>query len=300
MNEYRKSCWYCKSKEIVAYKKVNNYIISYCKRCDLLSTTEITDTDINQVNEEWYSGDYIQNYLNRSIGLKKRFADRIQEIESIKKGGKILDLGSGVGLFLETVYEKAVYKWSLYGVEINRRLFLMAQKRLKFKNAKLNLGPISLIQDQKQSFDCITCFDVLEHDNDLESTLKIMYKLLKPSGLLVIQSPNQRSLMAYLCGEFWDWWAVPDHIFHFNPNFLSRILKKEGYQITKLFTWDPREEFISNIQGSLKKRLGFNNAAGRIISKSLYIPLFLLWRLLSLFEKRINIGSLLVVYAKKI
>lgn len=300
MNEYHKSCRYCKSKEITAYKKVNNYIISYCKRCDLLSTTENADTDLNQVNKEWYSGAYIQNYLSRSIGLKKRFERRIQEIESIKKGGKILDLGSGVGLFLETVDEKAVYKWSLYGVEINRRLFLVAQDRLKFKNAKLYLGPISLIKNQSQSFDCITCFDVLEHDKDLENTLKIIYKLLKPSGLLVIQSPNQRSLMAYLCGEFWDWWAVPDHIFHFNSNFLSRSLEKEGYQIIKLYTWDPREEFISNIQGAFKKRFGSNNFAGRIISKSLYIPLFLLWWLLSLTKKRINIGSLLVVYAQKI
>ena len=74
-------------------------------------------------------------------------------------------------------------------------------------------------------FDCVTCFDVLEHDADIRGNLKEIYRILKPGGLLVIQVPNCKSAMAYLCGQHWDWWSVPDHVLHFIPPVLSKILE---------------------------------------------------------------------------
>lgn len=298
MNEIIQKCRYCNSKEIETYKKIDGYNIYYCKKCHLLFTAANVVDVKDSINKEWYSDDYIANYLNQELKLKKRFRQKIQEIESVKKGGKLLDLGCGIGLFLETVSDAGRYKWILHGVEINEKLIMQAKKRLGQKIPNLYFGRLSALRFKKDFFDCITCFDVLEHDDQLESTLKEIKRILKPSGTLLIQSPNQFSVMAYLCGALWDWWAVPDHIFHFNPRSLSSILESQGFHIRKLYTWDPQEDFILNVQGAIRARFRARSLIGRFLARGLYIPLLLLWRLLLIVEIRFNIGSLLVILAE--
>lgn len=298
MNDLNQSCRYCNSNDIKAYKKIDDCLIYFCKQCHLLFTAGRTADVTNSVNKEWYTEGYISRYLKKAPDLKKRFAKQISEIELTKKGGNLLDVGCGVGLFLESMIETARFKWKLYGEDINERLIREAKIRLSRKVSNLSLGRLTSLSFRKDFFDCVTCFDVLEHDSQLESTLKEIRKILRSSGLLIIQSPNQFSVMAYLCGAAWDWWAIPDHIFHFNPRSLSSILKRQGFHIRKIYTWDPPKEFISNIQGSIKARLGERSLIGRLISKFSYFPLLLLWKLLTIIERKFNIGSLLVILAE--
>lgn len=298
MKILNKRCRYCGSRMTKTYKTIGSYHINHCGKCHLLFTEEGSTNAASSVNEEWYSEDYVLSYIKRASEFKKRFSQKIHEIESIKNGGNLLDIGCGVGLFLESMIEAARLSWKLYGIDINERLIKEGKARLDQKVSNLYLGRLTTLRLKSNYFDCVTCFDVLEHDDHLESTLKEIKKILKPSGLLLIQSPNEQSVMAYLCGSWWDWWAVPDHIFHFNPRSLSSILKKQGFRIRKLYTWDPAEEFISNIQGSVKARLGAKSLIGRLISRSLYVPLLFLWGLLIIIEKKANIGSLLVILAE--
>lgn len=291
-------CHYCNSIDTKAYKTIGDYVIYYCKKCRLLFTAESVADLTNSVNKEWYSEDYIISYLKKAPDLKKRFAQKVHEIESTKSGGNLLDVGCGVGVFLESMTEATRFKWKLYGVDINEKLIREAKTRLNWKVSNLYLGRLDSLSLKENFFDCVTCFDVLEHDHKLKLTLSEIKRLLKPSGLLLIQAPNYSSVMAYLCGSLWDWWAVPDHIFHFNPRSLSSILQKQGFRVRKLYTWDPPEEFISNIQGSIKARLGAKSLFGRLASKCLYIPLLLLWGFLAIIEVKFNIGSLLVILAE--
>lgn len=298
MNDTKYTCRYCNTKDVKTYKKLDIYTLSYCNKCKVISTNTIPQRESRLVNSEWYSKDYISNYIFRAMSIKKRFKERILEIETIKQGGKILDLGSGIGLFLESMRESAKFDWELYGVEINNNLYSAAKKRLKPFAPKLYLGRLTSLKLPNNYFDCITCFDVLEHDSNLQNTLREIKKILKPSGLLLIQSPNEFSVMAHLCGALWDWWAVPDHIFHFNVNSFASILKKQGFQIRETYTWDPRIEFILNIQGSIKNRIGPKSFLGKFIARYSYIPLLLLWFVLSIIEKKLNIGGLLIIKAE--
>ena len=298
MTDLKYSCLYCDSAQIKTYKIINDYIIYSCNKCHLLFTCYDSKEKEASINKEWYSDAYVLNYQKKARELKMRFVQKVHELETLKRGGSLLDLGCGIGLFLEALSEVARYKWKLYGLDINEKLIGKAEVRLRGKTQKLFLGKVTSLNLKVEAFDCITCFDVLEHDHELKLTLGEIKRLLKPSGLLVIQAPNYSSVMAYLCGERWDWWAVPDHIFHFNPNSLSLVLQKEGFLIRKIYTWDPREEFISNIRGYIKSRLKSNNYIGKVISKCSYIPLLFLWCLLNVIEKKFNIGSLTVIFAE--
>lgn len=296
-NSFQK-CFNCSSTDTKAYKKIGTHVISFCNQCHLLFTSTISAASDAAVNQEWYSENYISEYIKREDDLKKRFRDKVVEIELVKKGGSLLDLGCGIGLFLESFIESARFTWRLYGVDINDKLVQKAKIRIGRKVSKIYLGRLSTLGLKENSLDCVTCFDVLEHDDQLESTLREIKKILKPSGLLLIQSPNHSSVMAQLCGSFWDWWAVPDHIFHFNASSLSTILKSHGFRVRKLYTWDPPKEFISNIQGSFKNRLRTMSFVGKLVTRLLYIPLLILWSFLVIIEKKLNVGGLLVVFAE--
>jgi SAM-dependent methyltransferase len=56
------------------------------------------------------------------------------------------------------------------------------------------LGDIQRHRFPTESFDLITCYNVIEHLADVESTLQHFCDALKPGGLLLIGAPNPQSL----------------------------------------------------------------------------------------------------------
>lgn len=295
--KHKDNCLYCGSKNIKTYRKIGSHIVYRCKNCSLVFTQK-AGLGANVVNKEWYSDQYIASYLARRSELKKRFVTKVHEIESIQRGGKLLDVGCGVGLFLESMSENCRYKWELYGIDVNEKVIEIAKSLLNEKNVTFFLGKISSLNIGRKLFNCVTCFDVLEHDSEIKTTIRKIKTVLKPSGLLIIQCPNYASLMAFLCGENWDWWAVPDHVIHFNPSSLSSIIQSQGLRVRSLYTWDPQREFIANIQGSIKNKLNFSPHFGWFASKVLFLPLLLLWFLFAILEKKFHFGSLIVLVAE--
>lgn len=59
---------------------------------------------------------------------------------------------------------------------------------------KTILGDIQVHRFAANSFDLVTCYNVIEHLPDVEAALTGFIHALKPGGLLVIAAPNPRSL----------------------------------------------------------------------------------------------------------
>ena len=56
------------------------------------------------------------------------------------------------------------------------------------------LGDIQTYRFAPNSFDLVTCYNVIEHLPDVEAALTGFFQALKPGGLLLIAAPNPRSL----------------------------------------------------------------------------------------------------------
>jgi len=56
-------------------------------------------------------------------------------------------------------------------------------------------GPISCIAPNKEKYDLVIAFDVIEHLIDLDTSLKTLRAVLKSDGLLFVTVPNRRSLI---------------------------------------------------------------------------------------------------------
>lgn len=132
--------------------------------------------------------------------LRKRQTSYLDELASrLKKRGdkdstwNVLDVACGEGIFLELAKERG---WNGTGVDINDSMARQGQaKGLGIQCADAFDWMKS--QESKQ-FDAISCFQFVEHLTpwQLMMYLKECYRLLKPSGLILIETINPHTLKA--------------------------------------------------------------------------------------------------------
>lgn len=280
-----KRCPICKSINGEIYIKVKKWEICRCLTCDNLFIVLVSNRRISR--KDFYDEGYVNAYLSRELELKNRFKEHLARIEIFKYGGRLLDIGCGLGYFLEVAEKSKKYLWDTSGLEVNRALAFYARKHLK---GTIHIGQMFHTPFKDNSFDCITCFDVLEHDFNFKKNLKEIERVLKNNGIFVLQAPNYRSLMAYLTRKKWDWWAPPDHVLHFSFNFLVNYFENNNFEILEKFTYEKPKDFLLNIRGIIGKNY--------LIKTLFYLSIPLL-----LFLERIswcaNLGALSFIIIRK-
>lgn len=145
----------------------------------------------------------------------------------IKRGSKLLDIGSGSGQFL---YEMKQFGIETYGVEPGE------YDKKSAKEHDLNIQNTDLLKAGygEASFDVITLNHVLEHIKDPKKTLEEIYRVLKKSGELIVAVPNHSSLAFFLFKKNWYQLDAPRHLNNFSRKILARILKEGGFKIDKI------------------------------------------------------------------
>jgi len=103
---------------------------------------------------------------------------------------QVLDFGCGSGVLLPFI---AKYSQRVLGLDVDLLAYSLMSKRLNFPSSievrNVNQNPLSSLP--AASFDLITALDVLEHVDDLASTLRDLMRLLKPGGWLVVSGPTE-------------------------------------------------------------------------------------------------------------
>lgn len=290
-------CPNCFSLKHLILSRIRNIKIEKCMNCGLIRSVGKKVNNVEVVNNEIYSNNYINSYNLREAELRDRFLKRIREIELYKKGGKILDVGCGIGLFIDLLAKNSRYKWEIFGLDINKKLINVAKKRNK--TTKFYSTKITKCNFPNDFFDCITCFDVLEHDLNIRANLSEINRIIKRTGILLIQVPNNSSIMTWLTGTNWDWWIPEDHLLHFTPSVLVNILNKSGFKVVHRMTWEPLSDFVKNTKSTFVDKLSRNNHIQKILRKLLHIPLLLIYALVHISEYKFEIGALFVVISMK-
>ena len=102
----------------------------------------------------------------------------------------VLDFGCGSGVLLPFL---AKHSQHVIGLDVDLLAYSLMSKRLNFPSSievrNVNQNPLSSLP--AASFDLITALDVLEHVDDLASTLRDLMRLLKPGGWLVVSGPTE-------------------------------------------------------------------------------------------------------------
>jgi len=149
-----------------------------------------------------------------------------------RDGGRLLDVGCATGRVMTLAAERG---WNVAGIEMSEAL---AQKaRLANPGVSVLVGDIlKLDLSELGKFEAVVALDVIEHVLDPGEFLRRLRDLLKPGGMLLLQTPNAQSLRSRVQGLHWNM-RIPEYHFHlFSPMGLRRLLEINGFTLTSLST----------------------------------------------------------------
>jgi SAM-dependent methyltransferase len=137
-------------------------------------------------------GYYARHYRDRPWrrrGDRPTFYRSVQrQLRSLAVGNRLLDVGCGEGQFLR----RASRTFAAHGVDLSSEG--VAAARAATPQAVIEIGSAMNLPFGNESFDVVTCFDVLEHLDDPRASLAEMRRVLASAGVLVVSTPNPASL----------------------------------------------------------------------------------------------------------
>ena len=269
---------------------LKDFTIAACVNCGMLVTADAPGEQ--EMADYYQSDDYISHSDNRKglvnktyhfvrrIMLRKKYG--IIRKANGKTTGKILDIGTGTGYFLNFMKEKG---WTTEGTEKNENAREFARNNWQLTvysdNQLSSLNP--------GSFDAITLWHVLEHLPDLREHFRAMRSLLSKEGILVIAVPNAASFDARHYKEYWAALDVPRHLWHFTPDHIRKLGLKEGFVLTGIHRM-PFDAFYISIMSEKYRQSRFPLIKGMIYGKISWLA--------SLFDKK-NCSSLVYVFKQR-
>jgi SAM-dependent methyltransferase len=149
--------------------------------------------------------------------------------------GRVLDYGSGYGLFLVRELLRRDFKAAFF----EPSLATDALDPELISNGNF-LGGVTTIQGD--SFDTVFCSEVLEHlsDADLNTTLGNLCLTLRKGGTLVVTTPDNEDLFLAsrycpVCRHLFHPWG---HVRRFSSGDLEFLLTNHGFQVIELHSVD--------------------------------------------------------------
>jgi SAM-dependent methyltransferase len=229
--------------------------------------------------------------LVMNYGIYKRCRIVMRE----KTEGILLDVGCATGIFLEAMQK--TNRWITKGVEISEQAARIARD---YKHLDVITGNLEKADLPNDYFDVVTLWDVLEHLHDPVGSLREIYRILKPNGIIVFRVPNAGSLDARLFSAFWAGFDAPRHLYVFERSTLGIMLGKTGFNVIQMkcdlgsypASVMSLRFWLSGNSVKPKKRKRINRFVNSLFARVVFAPFFFL-------INRLNLGSSLTVVAGK-
>ncbi len=203
-----------------------------CSRCGLV--IQSPRVPANQVGQYYHSKTYwgwdvtkAHQQLDWASVRQQQYGPLYKYILSYKPPGKILDIGSGLGLFLSLFKERG---WETWGTEISVPVAKFGKKTF---GIQAKIGQLEKLNLPQKYFDVITLSGVFEHLYEPRMVLRKIRTLIKPDGLLVLVVPNIESMGSIIFASRWKSLEPGRHVFHYSPTNLAHMLKMEKFTVTK-------------------------------------------------------------------
>ena len=164
-------------------------------------TQNIDQNEVNKfadIAEEWWdpTGDF--KPLHVINPLRANYINNKSPVDGLK----VLDVGCGGGLLAEALDSKGAEVTAIDVTEANIEVAKLHAQKMQVKIDYRLVTAEELAQKESQSFDVVSCLEVIEHVPDPGQLIKACSDLLKPDGQMFLSTLNRnpRSFITAIVG----------------------------------------------------------------------------------------------------
>jgi SAM-dependent methyltransferase len=259
-------CPICDGGSSEAFVK-DGYDIRGCAECGHRFTQPSVDPQ-QHVNAA-YSDDYFfsggagySDYLADEKLLHNRGQWYAKILNQQGPPGRILDVGAAAGFILKGFVDSG---WTGRGIEPNDRMASVARGRLGLEVLTGMLENLP-VDDQ---YDAVSMIQVLPHFIDPKRAMSVVANVLKPGGLLLIETWNRSSWTAKFFGKNWHEYSPPSVLHWFDPAGVARLGGQFG--LTQIARGRPSKKISAAHAKSLLRHKFGPSWIGRMMSGAMNI-----------------------------
>jgi len=196
-----------------------------CPRCKL--QMRATDASPHRFyTEEYYTGKAEYAYVDERS--QRRFFEAVWDarLKTIKKHvpppADFLDVGCAFGGFALCAGK---HGYRPRGLDISP----YAVKEANQGGLDARVGELCDLYTSKERYDVVTLIEVIEHIADPIRAFETLSRIVRPGGLLVLQTANFDGLQAKRAGSKYHYY-LPGHLYYYSKSNLRTILKRYGFE----------------------------------------------------------------------
>lgn len=117
----------------------------------------------------------------------KNFLQEFVPMFGLKKGERILDVGTGTGILIPYLHKEVGSKGQITAIDYAEKMIKVCKlKHKQFLNIDFLVKRIEEIDSSSNSFDAVICFGVFPHLENKVRALNQINRILKKGGRLII------------------------------------------------------------------------------------------------------------------
>ena len=258
-----RDCFLCGSKG-APYARVDSHDYLRCASCGLVYVDFIEPVDKLYRS---YDGGFWKS-LRRKIFMPLRSFEGARHFKvSMERANRIfgkvlsagletgpnpnyLDIGCNKGFLLAAALS---HEWNVYGVELVPELSIPFKRR--FREMADHIYSVGFGEAQEkmknEMFDAVTAIDVIEHFEEPMRDVGNIFRILKPGGVLLLQTPDTDHPLAAQLKERWGALKPREHLHLFNRKNLRLFTEKLGFKSVEFFEAFDSED--GNFVAALRK-----------------------------------------------
>ena len=190
-----------------------------CSRCGFVFASRDALPDLTSLYLELDDPEYTSSAHAR----RRQMAHLLRwALRDVPRPARLLDVGAASGILLE---EALNLGFEAVGVEPSKHL--AAQGR--GAGLEVHEGSLPHAALSGERFDVVTIVDVIEHVDDPLGLLAQCHRHLVRGGLLLVVTPDRRSVAARILGRRW-WHRRLAHVCYFDRTTLTQALTRSGFE----------------------------------------------------------------------
>lgn len=216
----------CNNRDNFLFKVINDIEVAECLTCGVIhqklenfSYLDLNEFYKNQFHFQYQKQKGVITYQDRYEHDRKISKLRLSQYKDyLQKGMHGLDVGSSNSAFVHESKEQGI---NCLGLEPGENI---SDPEVTIKES------LETLAINENTYDFVTIHDTVEHMIDPYFSLKKVYNLLKPTGIVIIDLPH------FFVEEGKHHWKKIEHLWFFNQTQFVNLLQELNFLIEKIDT----------------------------------------------------------------